>query len=281
MKHPVPTFRAAKKAAVLELYVYNVIGDDWGGGITSKDVQTAIKTAGKIDSINVHVNSPGGDCFEGVAIHNIIRQAGVPVNVIVEGLAASAAFTVSMCGDTIQACDGVMMMLHNAWCFASGYASDLRKIADLCEKTSTGMAEMYAKRSGLAVADVQTLMDAETWLSADESVAKGFATEKLDTTPEQATAAKALIAQFDLGRFGNRVPESIRAKAKKTAATETTECDCPCDPCQDGDCEGCTENPCNCENCTCENPAQASAEALAIMLAAYARRRRELEILAE
>jgi ATP-dependent Clp protease protease subunit len=99
----------------------------------------------------VHLNSPGGDCFDGTAIHNILRQQNVPVTMIIEGLAGSAAFTIAMAGDVIQVCDGAMMMLHNAWTFAMGDSKELRKTADLLDKVSGTMCDVYAKRSGYGV----------------------------------------------------------------------------------------------------------------------------------
>jgi len=204
------------------------------------------------------------------------------VNVIVEGLAASAAFTVSMAGDTIQVGEAGMLMLHNASCFAYGYASDLRKTADLLDKHSGSIADMYAKRSGLDLADVQTLMDAETWLTADEAIEKGFADSKLETTPEKNSQARALAASFNLERFCSKIPDALKsslknAKNPKSDDSDTTSgCTCTCDPCQADDCENCTHDPCDASGCTCAN----HVEAKACVLSSLQRMRRELEIAA-
>jgi ATP-dependent protease ClpP protease subunit len=205
-------FAAATQARVLELFVYTVIGESWyDDGVTPTSVQTAIKNAGAIDKIVVHINSPGGDCFDGTAIHNILRQQNVPVTTIIEGLAASAAFTIAMAGDVIQVCDGAMMMLHNAWTFAMGDSKELRKTADLLDKVSGTMCDVYAKRSGMESAAVQQLMDEETWLSPQEAIDKGFATELLSTTPEKSKESKALAAQFDISKFCSKVPDKLKA----------------------------------------------------------------------
>lgn len=281
-------FAAAKKDSILELFVYNSIGEDWyGGGVTPQSVQDAIKAAGEFSSITVHINSPGGDSFDGVAIHNILRQQKVPVNVIVEGLAASAAFTIAMAGDTIGVCDGAMLMLHNAWSIAIGEAKDMRKMADLLEKVSGTMCDMYAKRSGLVAADVQLLMDAETWLTCDEAITKGFATEKVDTTPEKSAAAKTLAASFDLAKFGHKVPDSLKSNGKKPK--NDVGCQCPCDGCMNEDCASCDHEDCDCIGCDCPQhdaddadgdmndstpKPPAADEAVAIAAAARARRMR-------
>lgn len=261
------SFRAAKKAAALDLFIYDVIGDSWYG-ITAQMVQQAIKDAGDFTSITMHINSPGGDCFEGTAIYNIVRQQKVPVTVIVEGLAASAAFTIAMAGDTIKVGDGTMMMLHNAWTYAIGYACDLRQTADLLDKVSDNMAEIYSKRSSLSIGDVQALMDAETYLSPDEAIAKGFATEKLDGSAEETDAAAASatktfdLAAFEPRKFAARVPELLKAAlAKKKTAKADSECACTCDPCKKGNCEECSHDPCSCENCTCPGHKDQNAKA--------------------
>jgi ATP-dependent Clp protease protease subunit len=207
-----PIFAAAKKAQnVLELLVYDEIGQGWySDGVTPDSVQKAIKEAGQISAITVRINSPGGSSFDGVTIHNILRRQGVPVHVIVEGLAASAAFTVAMAGDKISVCDGAMMMLHNAWTIGMGDARSLRALADTLEKVSSSMRDFYAKRSGETAEQVQLLMDAETWMDAKEAVAKGFADEQMSTTAQKTEEAQSLIAQFDLSKFAAKVPDTLK-----------------------------------------------------------------------
>jgi ATP-dependent Clp protease protease subunit len=289
-------FAAAKKAEVLELYVYNTIGEDWfGGGVTPDSVQKAIKDAGTFSSITVHLNSPGGDSFDGVAIHNILRQQGVPVNVIVEGLAASAAFTIAEAGDTIAICDGAMMMLHNAWSIAIGDARDMRAQADLLDKVSGTLRDLYAKRSGMGAEQVQQLMDIETWLTADEAVEKGFATEKKDTTPEKSAEAKALSAQYDLKKFCSKVPDTFKAEEDEGGEPlpeydpdgdeddpdSAAECSCSCDACKAGNCKDCSMKDCKDENCTHaeeDMEAKAASEKVIADKAAHDVRARRLKI---
>ncbi len=108
-------FNAAQTESVLTLEVYDVIGADFfGDGITASAVSDAIAQAGSHDSVALRINSPGGDAFEGVAIYNVLKNHGKPVNVYVDGLAASAASIVAMAGDTICMGTGAMMMIHPA-----------------------------------------------------------------------------------------------------------------------------------------------------------------------
>jgi ATP-dependent Clp protease protease subunit len=169
-----------------------------------------MSAAGNFKSITVRLNSLGGDSFEGVTIHNILRQQHVPVEVIVEGLAASAAFTIAMAGDTIKVCDGTMMMLHNAWSIALGDATELRRVGTLLDQVSGTLRDIYVKRSGLGVGKITSMMDAETWLTPQDAVENGFATECLSTTPARARAALDIASQYNLDKFCRRKPAELK-----------------------------------------------------------------------
>lgn len=210
-----PFFRAAVQAdGTLEMLVYEEIGYDWwsGGGITAKTVKEQIDGAGVYSKIVLRINSPGGDAFEGIAIHNLLRSQGKPIDVYVDGLAASSASIVAMAGDTITMGRSAMMMVHNAWSFCMGYAEDMRKMADTLEKISSSIGQVYVDQTGKTAEEIQALMDAETWMSAEECVAEGFATAVAEE-PEQP-AALALAKQFPiLAKFKKR-PDGLRNEAK-------------------------------------------------------------------
>jgi ATP-dependent Clp protease, protease subunit len=204
MKLPKKFFALAKKDSALEILVYDVIGYDFwsGGGITAGTIAAEIKQAGDFASISLRINSPGGDVFEGVAIANLLRAQNKPIAVSVDGIAASAASIIAMCGNTIAMGQGAMMMIHNAWTVAVGDAQDFLKIADTLDKISASIAETYVARTGKSLADVQALMDAETWLSADECVEEGFATSVISLPAEEDAEVMALAAVF-ARRFEN------------------------------------------------------------------------------
>jgi ATP-dependent Clp protease protease subunit len=197
MKKSERIFAAAKKGSVLELLVYDIIGQDWyGDGICVANVAAQIKDAGEFESFVVRINSPGGNMFEGVAIANLLRAQKKPVAVFVDGVAASAASVLAMAGDTISMGQGTMMMIHNASTYTYGAAAELRKTADTLDKASASMAETYATRTGKPVAEIQSLMDAETWLSAADCVEQGFATGLITRSDEETTNALALASTF-------------------------------------------------------------------------------------
>lgn len=176
--------------------IYGAIGDWWEG-------TDAASLAGQIDSldaseIEVHLNSPGGIAFDGIAVMNALRQHPASVHVVVDGLAASAASLIAMGGDKITMSPGSQLMIHNASGLCYGQATEMRQVADVLDGVSASMAEVYAQR-GATAADWRAAMDAETWYTAAEAVKAGLADEvelaKADDSAKGATSA------FDLTIF--------------------------------------------------------------------------------
>lgn len=170
-----PGVRAAAEAEA-SISIYDSIGENWEGtGITAKRIGGVLRSIGERD-VQVNINSPGGDFFEGVAIYNQLRNHPAKVTVRVMGLAASAASVIAMAGDEILMGDGSWLMVHNAWAVAMGNRHDLRDSADWLEPFDVAMAEVYAKRTGITPAAAAALMDKETWIGASQAVKDGFAT---------------------------------------------------------------------------------------------------------
>jgi HK97 family phage prohead protease len=257
-----PFFRASVRnaadggAAVLELMVYEQIGEDFwtGGGITAKNFKQQIDQAGAFSRIAMRINSPGGDAFEGVAILNLLRSLGKPVDVHVDGIAASAASIIAMAGDTISMGSGAMIMIHNAWTFAMGNAVELTKQASTLSAIDGSIAQAYVDRTGQTFDVVKAMMDQETWLGADEAVALGFATAKAE--PAGKNAALNMARGFKaLAQFAH-VPENLKAVADETADIE---CVCDCVACKGGDCANCSMTVCRdayCEDCPIQKAAK-------------------------
>lgn len=200
-------FNAAKDGETLVLSIYDAIGADfWGGGITAAQIKDSL--AGDHKNITVRVNSPGGDAFEGVTIGNLLKSSGKPVNVIVDGLAASAASVVCMAGESITMNDGAVMMIHNAMGFAAGSADDMRKLADTLDTVTASIADIYVAKTGLPKNRVLDMMSEETWMDAAEAKAQGFAT---------AVSKDAKVANsFDLKAMFRNAPKDFAASGAKT-----------------------------------------------------------------
>lgn len=198
-------FAAKADSGVLTLEIYDAIGADFfGEGITSKGISDAIEQAGEFSSITLRINSPGGDLFEGVTIYNLLKSQDKPVNVMIDGLAASAASLIAMAGNTRVMGDGSVLMIHNAMSLAFGYAADLRKTADVLDTVTDSAADIYVANTGNKKEDVIAMMTAETWMTPQEAVDKGFVTgassQKVQTTNS-----------FNLEVFNN-VPAELKAE---------------------------------------------------------------------
>src|SRR5689334_3272607 len=105
-------FAATKKENELHLLLYDSIGENWfGGGVTAKDVKAKLDEAGDgVKTIHVRLNSPGGDVFEGAAIYSLLAQHKAKVVGYVDGIAASAAFTIAMACDELHISEAAEMM---------------------------------------------------------------------------------------------------------------------------------------------------------------------------
>ena len=227
----------AKKAEDrVALYVYEVIGEDWwtGGGVTAKKVSEALDAAKGAKSLDIYINSEGGDVFEAKAIHTLIRRFDGERVVHVDGIAASAASYIAMAGDRIVTSPLATWMIHEVRGGAYGRAQEMRAMADLMDKENGTMAETYAARTGQKLEDVLGWMNAETWMTAAEATARGFTDEIAEEESEPAsTDATAKVAPFvaleaqtrarlaqsvQLARQGQRIQElSGRASPARSA----------------------------------------------------------------
>jgi ATP-dependent Clp protease protease subunit len=204
-KNPLHFFNSATADDVLTLNIMDAIGSDiFGNGISAKMVADAISHAGHFESITLSINSPGGDLFEGVAIHNTLKATGKPVNVEIIGLAASAASLIAMAGSDIVAMPGSVMMIHEAMAFCMGYSADMSKMANVLDTVTSSAADLYVAKTKLSKTKVMALMNAETWMEPKEAVELGFATEVGSTKKAKAAATNS----FDLSAFKN-VPKDL------------------------------------------------------------------------
>ena len=197
--------------------VFDVIGQDyWGEGVTAKRIAGALRAMNGAD-VTVNINSPGGDMFEGLAIYNLLREYEGHVTVKVLGIAASAASIIAMAGDDIQIGRGAFLMIHNCWVYAMGNRHDFAELAQSLEPFDTAMADIYAARSGLDMAAVQKLMDAESYIGGSDAVAKGLADSLLsaDAVSDGDESPAAALRKLDALLAKTNTPRSERRKLIK------------------------------------------------------------------
>jgi ATP-dependent protease ClpP protease subunit len=155
--------------------------------------------------------------FDGVAIYNLIRAQGVPVDVMVDGVAASAASVIAMVGNTRTMGKGAMMMVHNPWSIAIGDAAEMRKMADSLDKVAESISDIYIARTGKSKDDMRAMLDAETWLSADEAVEHGFATATAESDPRALAAARNFPMLAKLKNVPNALRERVVVPTSEAA----------------------------------------------------------------
>lgn len=192
--------KAGEKPA---LYIYDEIGY-WGDTASS-----LIDQLGKVDAdeIDVHISSPGGDIFDGLAIYQALKSHKAKVTVKVDGLAASIASVIAMAGDTVVIAPKASMMIHDGWTMAVGNAEELRKTADLLDKQSQVIASVYADRSNSDANFWRDQMREETWYTAQEALDAGL-------VDEIEGQEKKVEEPFDLSVFAHAGRDS--APAPKT-----------------------------------------------------------------
>ena len=203
--------------------VFDVIGQDyWGEGVTAKRIAGALRAMNGAD-VTVNINSPGGDMFEGLAIYNLLREYEGHVTVKVLGIAASAASIIAMAGDDIQIGRGAFLMIHNCWLYAMGNRHDFAELAQSLEPFDTAMADIYAARSGLDIAAVQKLMDAESYIGGSDAVAKGLADSLLsaDAVSDGDESPAAALRKLDALLAKTNTPRSERRKLIKALTGNT------------------------------------------------------------
>lgn len=170
--------------------MFDIIGEDFwtGGGVTAKGVTAQLRAIGD-RPVEVQINSPGGDMFEGIAIYNVLREHPQTVTVKVMGMAASAASVIAMAGDTIEIGAASFIMVHNCWVVAIGNRHDMADTAAWLEPFDQAMVDMYATRTKQDAKTVAGWMDAETYMSGSQAIERGFADALLAADKMQQDAA--------------------------------------------------------------------------------------------
>lgn len=180
------------------IYIYDVIGYWENSASMFVEQLQAVATS----AIELHINSPGGDAYDGIAIYNALRNHAATVHVRIDALAASAASFIAMAGDTITIERTAQVMIHDATGICMGNSGDMRELADLLDKMSDNIAGIYRARAGGLTKTWRTRMKAESWYSASEAVSAGLA-DKLGEPAKKASnqAVPDMAASWDMSVF--------------------------------------------------------------------------------
>jgi len=212
---PVASVRSEVAGDVATLYIYGVIDDYYGVSAEAVVREIAAQTAPELE---ICINSPGGDIFAARAIATAIRGYAGKTAVCVDGLCASAATYIALAANEVEMAEGSFMMIHKAWTFAMGNADDLTATAALLEKLDTAISETYAKKTGKTPTEMLALMDAETWLTAQEAVDLGLA-DTVESAEEDAAEGESDGAanRWNLTAY-SKVPKALTEPKPKIPA---------------------------------------------------------------
>jgi len=156
-----------------ELFIFNEIGPSWAGMISAELFAAALRGIPSDEDVLVRINSPGGEVFEGLAIHELIRDRG-NVDVKVDGLAGSIASVIMLAGRTVEIAPAGMVVIHKPSTFAAGDAPFFRKVADDLDSVENVALNAYAKATELSTDKLSEMLAVETWMSAEEALELGF-----------------------------------------------------------------------------------------------------------
>lgn len=170
------------------------------------------------DEVTVHINSVGGDMYAGIAIYNRLKGLAAHVTTINDGLAASAGSLIFMAGDDRKMHTGSNLMIHGAAAFLCGYyqVQDLRIAEKQMDAHNRAGINIYAERTGRDEQEIIDLVEAETWMTGQEAVDEGFATEvitdetepvEMKLTPDRMTM---MVNGYPVAaRCMSKIPDSV------------------------------------------------------------------------
>ncbi|AKD38147.1 putative Clp-like protease [Pasteurella multocida subsp. multocida OH4807] len=199
-----------------DISIYDEIG---GWGISAKAFAKQLKDLGNVKKINLHIHSPGGSVFDGMAIFNLLNNHSAKKTVYIDGLAASIASVIAMVGDVVIMPENAMMMIHKPWGIQGGDAEDMRKYADLLDKIEETLISAYTKKTGKSAEELAEMLAEETWLNGKECVEHGFADQFVEPVKAMATLNSKRLEEF------SNMPKAVKEMlfSPKAQATQQTQ----------------------------------------------------------
>lgn len=189
-----------------EIDIYGAIeSEGWFSESSAKRFNNELKELGDVSKIYLNINSPGGDVFEGQAIYSMLKRHKAHIVARIDGCAASIASVIAMAGDTVSMPNNAMLMIHDPWTFAIGNSREMRKVADDLDKINESIVNTYLNKTDgkTTESNIRTMMQEETWLSADDALNYGF----IDEITEEVKVAASIDKSF-AERYKN-VPKNL------------------------------------------------------------------------
>lgn len=208
----------AKAGGTAEIKIYDEIGM-WG--VSARQFSDELTALGQVKNINLHIHSPGGDVFDGIAIYNLLNKHPATLTVYIDGLAASMASVIAMAGDKVVMPENAMMMIHKPWGISGGNANEMRDYADLLDKVEAVLIPAYASKTGKTSEELAPMLESETWLNGRECVEMGFADELAPAVTVMARLESKRAEEFeDMPQSLKNMIMSPQASAPQGVSTE-------------------------------------------------------------
>ena len=230
-RKPMWEIRQSANAGTLDIYIYGDVESDSYDWLTDEVIESETSANHFRDElakypnatqINIYINSYGGSVFEGTAIYNQLRRNPAHKTVYIDGFACSVASVIAMAGDEIVMPRNALMMIHNMWMGAVGNSAELRKAADDLDVINTAGRSAYLAKAGdkLPEAKLIEMMDAETWLTAEDCITYGLADRLADQDADMKNAAEVLKNANLSAQQRIDVQRSLAAQLRELTKTE-------------------------------------------------------------
>ena len=202
------------KTAVLDFYG-DIEGDyyDWWSGekieseTSARHIRDELRAYGKLDRVELHINSMGGSVYEANAIANMLRRLDCDTVAYIDAFACSAASVIAVACNTVKMPRNAVMMIHNPWMWARGNATELRKAASDLDVLGEAFRSIYLDKAGEKLDEKQLvkMLDAETYLTAEQAEEYGLCDEieQFDAVlhePDNNAKQTAAKNHVDLGK---------------------------------------------------------------------------------
>lgn len=189
------------------ILLYGDIGDNYGAVTSGQITRELMAAESAYKNIDIRINSVGGEVYTGIAIFNALRASKANITLYVDGVAASMASVIALCGKPAYMSRYARLMLHSVSGGCYGNKKDLKEVLEQMESLEDTLCQMYAERLGKDAAAVKASYfdGTDHWLTADEALSLGLIDGIYDADPVPEDSTPEQIYAI----FNNRLNEPL------------------------------------------------------------------------
>lgn len=192
--------------------IIKIVGEI-GWDVMPEDIENELNNAS--GDILIEIDSPGGSVFDGITIHNLIKEyTKGKIEIKIVGVAASMATYIAMAGDVIKVYDNSTFMIHNAWGVVVGDYRDMQQRAEVLEGLTKLLAQKYIQKTKKTETEIRNMMNDESWFFGEEIVHSGFADEVIEFKKDDDKQSALALAKEKFKAL------SIKLKEKEEMISE-------------------------------------------------------------